>query len=67
MVVIIVLKKYIDDVFKLLFVILLWNVLYDKKKIVNDVRVLYNRLRKKIFLLNSRLVWLGMYNLGYLE
>lgn len=62
MVVIIVLKKYIDDVFKLLFVILLWNVLYDKKKIVNDVRVLYNRLRKKIFLLNSRLVWLGMYN-----
>ena len=60
-------KKYTDDVSKPSFAISSWNAPYDKKKIANDVRAPYNRLRKKIFLLNSRLVWPGTYNWGYLE
>ena len=60
-------KKYTDDVSKPSFAISSWNAPYDKKKIANDVRAPYNRLRKKIFLLNSRLVWPGTYNRGYLE
>lgn len=59
-------KKYTEDVSKPLFAIRSWKTPYEIKKIAKDVRVPYSKLKKKIFLLNNKFVWPGMYKRGYL-
>ena len=46
-------KKDTEEVSKPVLAISLLKAPYDKKKMANDVRVPYNKLRKKIFLLNN--------------
>ena len=47
-------KNDTEEFSKPLLAIRSWKTPYEMKKIANDVRVPYNRLMKKIFLLNNR-------------
>lgn len=59
-------KKDTEEVSKPSLTISFLKAPNDRKKMAKDVRVPYNKLRKKIFLLNNWFVWPGMYKRGYL-